>query len=620
VLTAISAAARGGGQAKIDVCHADGKDDYRLISVAEAAYQTHLDHGDATIGDFVPGTDESKVFDETCQIIDAPVTGPTVTEGAPNYDKAGQARWKGTNSGGELYVGQMTTSSTTPRVESNVNWADGTYPVSLARPGCLRPARCRRSRRQRCGWQERRPRRAVAALAERRGSLVRLLREDTAELPRECQAVPRQGHGLWLGVAMTPVSTNATAAQPRWLSAVTGWLPTPADADFDARRAHAIGQLAPVGLVIHALYVPLFAWWGVWPLSAYNVLSTAVFALVMLMARRGQVQRALSLAGAEVFVHALLAVLLIGWGFGGQYYLLLYMVFVFAFPYRRAFQFTVLAATIALFVSGYYYTQGTAPRFEIPSAPLAVLNALNISAVFACVAFAVSYTMGVAGRAEKALAAEHARSERLLTNVLPVPIAERLKAREEVIADGVDGASVLFADIVGFTVLSSQRSPDEVVAMLNGVFTRLDGLVDAFGLEKIKTIGDAYMVASGIPTPREDHAQVLARFALAARDELAEHNLTADVPVELRIGINSGPVVAGVIGRRRFLYDLWGDTVNTASRMESHGIPGQIQITETTRALLDGEFTCTERGVVDVKGKGPTRTWLLEAEAVAAPA
>jgi adenylate cyclase len=442
---------------------------------------------------------------------------------------------------------------------------------------------------------------------------VRLIREGVVALPRECQSVRCQGT-RGLGVAMTPVSTNATRKLPDWLSAEAGWLPTPASADFDARRAHAIGRLAPVGLVIHALYVPLFAWWGVWPLALYNVLSTVVFALVMLMAHRGQIQRGLSLTGAEVFVHALLAILLIGWGFGGQYYLLLFMVFVFVFPSRRLFQLTVLAATIALFVAGYYYTQRTVPPFEVPSAPLAVLYVLNVAAVFGCVAFAVSYAMAVAERAENALATEHARSERLLTNVLPVPIAARLKEHEEVIADGVDGASVLFADIVGFTVLSAQRTPDEVVAMLNGVFTRLDGLVDEYGLEKIKTIGDAYMVAAGIPVPREDHARVLARFALAARDELAEHNLTADVPVELRIGINSGPVVAGVIGKRRFLYDLWGDTVNTASRMESHGLPGQIQITDATRALLDGEFSCTERGVVDVKGKGPTRTWLLEGE------
>ena len=211
-------------------------------------------------------------------------------------------------------------------------------------------------------------------------------------------------------------------------------------------------------------------------------------------------------------------------------------------------------------------------------------------------------------------------SDDLLHNILPEQIAARLKADSSMIADGVDSASVLFADIVGFTSLSARHSPERIVRMLDSVFTRLDALVDEFGLEKIKTIGDAYMVAAGIPTPREDHARVLARFALAARDELAEHNLTTDTPVQLRVGINSGPVVAGVIGRRRFLYDLWGDTVNTASRMESHGLPGQIQITETTRALLDGEFACTERGIIEVKGKGPTRTWLLDSETVPAMA
>jgi class 3 adenylate cyclase len=369
-----------------------------------------------------------------------------------------------------------------------------------------------------------------------------------------------------------------------------------------------------VGLVVHALYVPLFAWWGVWPLSAFNVASTGVFAAAMLLARRGHLQRGLSLSAVEIFVHAMLVVVLIGWGFGGQYYLLLIMVFVFAFPYARGFQLAVLAATIALFAAGYYYTQRTVPPFEVPSAPLAVLNVVNIATVFCTIGVAVAYLITVTQRAEAALASEHARSERLLTNVMPVPIAERLKAREELIADGVDGASVLFADIVGFTSLSARLSPDEVVRLLDGVFTRLDALVDQFGLEKIKTIGDAYMVASGIPTPRDDHATALARFALAARDELAAHNLGSDTPLELRIGISSGPVVAGVIGRRRFLYDLWGDTVNTASRMESHSLPGRIQITEATRAQLDGQFVCTNCGVIDVKGKGPIPTWFLEAE------
>lgn len=413
---------------------------------------------------------------------------------------------------------------------------------------------------------------------------------------------------------MSARRTSREPARLDWLVRIGSWLPTPADADFDARRAHAIARWAPIGLVVHALYIPLFAWWGVWPLSAFNVASTGVFAAAMLLARRGHLQRGLSLSAVEVFVHAMLVVALIGWGFGGQYYLLLIMVFVFAFPYTRRFQVAVLAATMAVFAAGFYYTQQTVPPFEVPSAPLAVLNVVNIATVFCTIGVAVAYLITVTQRAEAALASEHARSERLLTNVMPGPIAERLKAREELIADGVDNASVLFADIVGFTSLSARLSPDEVVRLLDGVFTRLDALVDQFGLEKIKTIGDAYMVAAGIPTPRDDHATVLARFALAARDELAAHNLSSDTPIELRIGISSGPVVAGVIGRRRFLYDLWGDTVNTASRMESHGLPGRIQITDATHAQLDGQFVCTGRGVIDVKGKGPTPTWFLESE------
>lgn len=243
-----------------------------------------------------------------------------------------------------------------------------------------------------------------------------------------------------------------------------------------------------------------------------------------------------------------------------------------------------------------------------------MVNVLNIAVPFALVAAGIAVPLAVAQRAEAALAREHERSERLLTNVLPVPIAARLKDQQAVIADGVAGASVLFADIVGFTSLSAQLPPARVVAMLDDVFSRLDALVDAFGLEKIKTIGDAYMVAAGVPTPRPDHAPALARFALAAREAMAEYNRTSEARLALRIGINSGPMVAGVIGRRRFLYDLWGDAVNTASRMESHGLPGQIQISDATRDLLGEEFVCTERGIIDVKGKGPTHTWFLERE------
>ena len=422
---------------------------------------------------------------------------------------------------------------------------------------------------------------------------------------------------------MAPVSKNATSAASKWGAGVRDWLPLALDATAAERRWHTAVRLGyPWGAAVHVAYLGVFAWWGVWPLAAVNVVSVLAWLGGIALARRGRMTRSLWLLYLEVVIHAMLVWVFVGWGFGIQYLPFAWVAVTGAASsvlglWERAGWSAMLAV---LFAGGYYFTEATEPIYLVPAGQLAVLNLVNIATMFTALAVGVGYIGAVADRAEDALEAEHARSERLLTNVLPVPIAERLKEHEDVIADGVEGASVLFADIVGFTVLSAQRAPEQVVAMLNGVFTRLDALVDAFGLEKIKTIGDAYMVASGIPTPRKDHAQVLARFALAARDELAEHNLTTDTPVQLRIGINSGPVVAGVIGRRRFLYDLWGDTVNTASRMESHGIPGQIQITETTRALLDGEFTCIERGVIDVKGKGPTRTWLLDSEAAPAMA
>jgi class 3 adenylate cyclase len=199
---------------------------------------------------------------------------------------------------------------------------------------------------------------------------------------------------------------------------------------------------------------------------------------------------------------------------------------------------------------------------------------------------------------------EHERSERLLLNVLPEPVAFRLKREEGVIADRFPEASVLFADIADFTPMSASLPPEEVVELLNEVFSTFDHLAEERGLEKIKTIGDAYMVAAGIPVPRADHCEAIADMALAMLE-------ACDPRIRLRIGIDTGPVIAGVIGRRKFIYDLWGDTVNTASRMESHGIPGQIQVTERVVRALDGAYRLEPRGTVDVKGKGPMATWLL---------
>jgi guanylate cyclase len=204
-----------------------------------------------------------------------------------------------------------------------------------------------------------------------------------------------------------------------------------------------------------------------------------------------------------------------------------------------------------------------------------------------------------------------ARSEALLLNILPKEIAAILKNENRIIADHFDGASILFADMVGFTPLSVELAPAAMVELLNEVFSHFDALVDKYGLEKIRTIGDSYMVASGVPRPRPDHAPALARLALEMRDFCQTHTFQNGRRVGFRIGLNSGPLVAGVIGRKKFIYDIWGDAVNTASRMESHGSAGKIQITRATYELIKDEFVCEPRGTVNVKGKGEMDVWYV---------
>jgi guanylate cyclase len=204
------------------------------------------------------------------------------------------------------------------------------------------------------------------------------------------------------------------------------------------------------------------------------------------------------------------------------------------------------------------------------------------------------------------------QSERLLLNILPQEIAVRLKRESKTIADSFSGASVLFADIVNFTPLSASMSPEDLVGLLNDVFSAFDVLVEKYGVEKIKTIGDCYMVAAGIPRPRNDHAEVLTSLALEMRNYAEKHTFRGRT-IAFRMGINSGCVVAGVIGQKKFVYDLWGDAVNTASRMESHGTGGCIQITEATYELIKDKFFCEPKGNIQIKGKGEMAVWHVNA-------
>jgi class 3 adenylate cyclase len=206
---------------------------------------------------------------------------------------------------------------------------------------------------------------------------------------------------------------------------------------------------------------------------------------------------------------------------------------------------------------------------------------------------------------------EQERSERLLLNILPAAIAEKLKNGRQLLADTFSDVTVLFADIVNFTPLASTLHPGDLVALLNDIFSTFDKLAEQYGLEKIKTIGDAYMVVGGLPTPKADNAEAVALMALAMQEAIGKFTRGNEEPFEMRIGIATGPVVAGVIGTKKFAYDLWGDTVNTASRMESHGLAGAIQVTKTTYQQLEDKFNFQLRGPLQIKGKGTTQAYLL---------
>lgn len=238
-------------------------------------------------------------------------------------------------------------------------------------------------------------------------------------------------------------------------------------------------------------------------------------------------------------------------------------------------------------------------------------NTSTIISATIIVFLTINYYKRAKNTALHLLGVERERSETLLLNILPKKIAEMLKVEERTIAEQYDSASILFADMVGFTSMSTNMNPSEMVDLLNKIYSHFDTLSEKYGVEKILTIGDSYMAASGVPSKRLDHAQALASMALDMLEYSKEIPAENGKSIKFRVGINSGPLVAGVIGQKKFRYDVWGDTVNTASRMESNGRAGKIQITRSTYELLKDEFLFDSRGEIDVKGKGQMETWYL---------
>ena len=369
--------------------------------------------------------------------------------------------------------------------------------------------------------------------------------------------------------------------------------------------------IAPVSVVWGILYLALGSWVGIAPLvyCAISVASLVVFARTrnfgfLLMVQLLDILIAPT-AGGQMLVGGFLPSGGVGlWGILAPLGALVFLDVPRAVRWFFAFIVVFLLTGIAgeLFF----------PDADLPVWFTSTMLALNVVGVASISFMLLASFAHQRNEALAALRVEQEKSEALLINVLPRGIADRLKATDRTIADHYDATSILFADVVDFTPLSERLPPAEMVGILDRLFTHFDALVERHGLEKIKTVGDCYMAAAGVPDPHPDHARRVARLALDMRDAVSNVTVDGREGLELRIGINSGPVVAGVIGRKRFLYDLWSDAVNTASRMESHGTPGEIQITRQTYELLKDEFVCRPRGTILVKGKGQMETWYLE--------
>jgi guanylate cyclase len=388
----------------------------------------------------------------------------------------------------------------------------------------------------------------------------------------------------------------------------------PGDAD-DVRLNKALLMLEtlmgfPAGVIWGLLYLAYGEWLAAAIPLSYSVLSAAAVA-VFAVTRRFGLFRFIELLLILLLPFALQLVL---GGFVSSSAVVLWSVMcplgalIFEEPGRVPWW---VAAYIGLVVACGLLQPYLSATNGLPEGVRLAFFVLNIGTVTS-IALALLFTFVRQKNAlHDQLRIEQARSDDLLLNILPKDIAALLKTGERTIADSIEGASILFADMVGFTPLTAAMSPGEMIGLLDGVFSHFDSLVDKYGAEKIRTIGDSYMVAAGVPRPRGDHAQALAGMALDMRDFILTNPACRDRRLNFRIGINSGPVVAGVIGRKKFIYDLWGDAVNTASRMESHSEPGQIQITRETYELIRESFVCEPRGAMQVKGKGEMETWFL---------
>jgi adenylate cyclase len=380
-----------------------------------------------------------------------------------------------------------------------------------------------------------------------------------------------------------------------------------------ARRARILNIAAWLSVVVSASFIAMQLLVGtwLWQVASINICAALIFATVPMLHRFGELVAPLTFITAA-YVTVFASCWDVGTSSGAQ---LFFVVGACLVVLVLGTEHIVLASGLAAVGAGLVIaTEFLIPRDTGLQPQWAQSAGFVITSISACVVVVVTvwFALRDTARAEAVMEEQYERSEALLANMLPSSIAERLKEPERgVIADKYDEASVLFADIVGFTERASSTAPADLVRFLDRLYSAFDALVDKHGLEKIKVSGDSYMVVSGVPRPRPDHVHALANFALDMADAAAALKDPHGRSVPLRVGMATGPVVAGVVGSRRFFYDVWGDAVNVASRMESTDSVGQIQVPDEVYEHLKDDFVLRERGHIDVKGKGVMRTWYL---------
>lgn len=409
---------------------------------------------------------------------------------------------------------------------------------------------------------------------------------------------------------------STVSAEGKPLFALTGrlgWILEAGARDFprDARRRLMIvNAMAYLIAIFSAIYAVNFALYGLnayFPLVVVNLVLVAASLAIPAMHRFGELAGPLGIAVLE-YVALFYFVRTLGHDSGIQINYIIGAAVPFAIfgRSRMTLLIAVIAAGLMLHLAAWFLFPVPAPGVPADAFLLANLYLSSAVTTFCIIALIVGYAFALADRAR-------AEADSLLENILPPAVAERLKDNPgEPIADAVEDASVMFTDLVGFTTLALKMGVERTVAMLDEVVSEFDSLAAAYGVEKIKTIGDGYMAVTGVSAPAPDHQARLARLALALPDVMARMSQAHGVALDVRIGIASGPVMAGIIGTDKFSYDVWGETVNLAARLESHGLAGEIQVSGEVARALDADFVFEPRGRIDIKGVGAVETFLLK--------